>query len=101
MLPAQCEDITPKNAARDGGLEWQISCQFHEIGGDRQRETKKTFRSAGEAQAFFGGQVLRFTKMFERSSNASIEQSESELLIHLDGVQIVRMTYLEVALQCA
>lgn len=90
-----------KATAHDGIYEWQIAFQFHEIGGDRQRETKKSFRSAEEAQAFFGGQAVRFTKMFERSSNASIERSESELLIHVDGVQIVRITYLEVALQCA
>lgn len=90
-----------KSIAQDGIHDWQIAFQFHEIGGDRQRETKRSFRSAEEAQAFFGGQAVRFTKMFEHTSNASIEQSESELLIHVDGVQIVRMTYLEVALQCA
>ena len=90
-----------KSIAQDGNYEWQIAFQFQEVGGDRKRETKKTFGSAEDAQAFFAGQVVKFTKTFGRSPNATIEQSESKLLIHLDGIQIVKMTYLANPVQCA
>ena len=90
-----------KSIAQEGNYEWQIAFQFHEVGGARQRETKKSFGSAEDAQAFFAAQVVKFTKTFGRSPNATIEQRESELLILLDGIQVVKMTYLAVPLQCA
>lgn len=90
-----------KTIAHDGISEWQIAFQFHEVGGDRQRDTIKSFGSAEEARAFFDGQVVKFTNIFGRSTNASIKQSEAELLIDLDGIRVVKMTYQEIALRCA
>lgn len=87
--------------ANNGKQEWQVVNQFHEIGGTRQREVKKTFASQVEAKKFFDEQAAKFRKMVERLTDTSIKQSESELQIHVDGVQIVKMSYLAVPPECA
>ncbi len=81
--------------------EWQFVNQLQEIGGTRQREVKKTFASRAEAKQLFDEQAAQFRKMVARLTNATIKQSDSELQIHVDGVQIVKMSYLAAPLQCA
>ena len=91
-----------QNTATDSGKqEWIIFSELKEIGSTRQREANKNFGSHEEAQAFLDGQAAKFTKLLERSPNATIKQSESELLVHINGVQIVKMSYLTKPLQCA
>jgi hypothetical protein len=80
---------------------WQFVNQFHEIGGPSQREVRKTFASQVEAMKFFDEQAAKFRKMVERLADTSIKQSDSELQIHVDGVQIVKMSYLAVPSECA
>ena len=81
--------------------EWQFVSQLQEVGGCRQREVNKTFASQTEAKKAFEEQASKYRKMIRHLTNASIKQSESELQIHVDGVQIVKMAYLEVPPQCA
>lgn len=89
-----------ESIANTGKHEWQFVNHLHEIGGSRQREVRMTFASQAEAKKFFDQQAARFCKMFERLST-SIKQSDSELQIHVEGVQIVKMSYLAVPPQCA
>ena len=89
------------NSANSGKQEWQFANQLQEIGGCRKREDRKTFASQADAKKFFDEQASKFRKMIRHLTNASIKQSESELQIHVDGVQIVKMAYLEVPPQCA
>ena len=89
------------NSANSGKQEWQFVNQLHEIGGTRQREDRKTFASQVEAKKFFDEQAAKFRKMVERLTDTSIQQSGTELQIHVDGVQIVKMTYLAVPSECA
>lgn len=91
------ENITANN----GKQEWQFVNQLHEIGGTRQREDRKTFASQVEAKKFFDDQAAKFRKIIGRLTNATIKQSDTELQIHVDGVQIVKMSYLPTPLQCA
>lgn len=100
MPLAKGEDITTK-AGSNGKVEWLFVNNLHEIGGNRQREDRRTFASQEDAQEFFEEQAAKFTKMLGRSRGASVKQSESELLIHINGVQIIKMTYLEVSVKCA
>ena len=94
--------ILPQDTIPNSGKqEWIISSQLNEIGGGRQREARKTFGSKEEAKAFLDGQTAKFSRLLERNLNATIKQSETELLIHVDGVQIVKMTFLTDTLQCA
>lgn len=90
-----------QSIANSGKQEWQFVNQLQEIGGTRQREVKKTFASRAEAKQLFDEQAAQFRKMVARLTNATIKQSDSELQIHVDGVQIVKMTYLEVPSECA
>ncbi len=89
------------NAANGGEQQWQIINHLREIGGSRQREETKTFASEDEAKRMFDKQVERFRKMFKQSAHATISQSETELLVHIDGIQIVKMTYQAVLPLCA
>ena len=89
------------NSANSGKQEWQFVNQLQEIGGTRQREVKKTFASQAEAKKIFDEQAVKFRKMVERITDATIKQSDTELQIHVDGVQIVKMTYRAVPSQCA
>ena len=104
----EIEQISPFNRTPEGAkesnslvasspkLEWQFVSQLQEVGGCRQREVNKTFASQTEAK-----KASKFRKMIRHLTNASIKQSESELQIHVDGVQIVKMAYLAVPPQCA
>ena len=91
------ENITANN----GKQEWQFVNQLHEIGGTRQREDRKTFASQVEAKKSFDEQAAKYRKIIGRVSNAIIKQSDTELQIHVDGVQIIKMTYLAVPSECA
>ena len=84
-----------------GKHEWLVASKFHEIGGPRQREATKTFTSQEDAKAFFDEQAARLLNVFGKTSNATIEQSDAELVIHVDGVQIVNMSFLADPRQCA
>ena len=109
----EIEQISPFNRTPEGAkesnslvasspkLEWQFVSQLQEVGGCRQREVNKTFASQTDAKKAFDEQASKFRKMIRHLTNASIKQSESELQIHVDGVQIVKMAYLEVPPQCA
>ena len=101
MPLAKGKDITLKTVTNDGKQEWLFSNKLHELGGDRQREVRKTFASRDEAKALFDEQAAKFHKMFRNYANSSIKQDEAELLIHIDGVQIVEMTFQAVSLLCA
>ena len=90
-----------QSIANSGKQEWQFVNQLQEIGGTCQREVKKSFASQAEAKKFFDEQAAKFRKMVERLTDTSIKQSNTELQIHVDGVQIVKMTYLEVPSECA
>ncbi len=90
-----------QSIANSGKQEWQFVNQLQEIGGCRKREDRKTFASQTEAKKAFDEQASKFRKMIRHLTNASIKQSESELQIHVDGVQIVKMAYLAVPPQCA
>lgn len=89
------------NTANSGNKEWQFVGQFQEIGGPAQREVRKTFASQAEAKKFFDVKVAEFRKLIKRLPNASIKQSDTELQIHVDGVQIVKMSYLTLPPHCA
>ena len=96
------KESNSQNIATDNGKqEWIIFSELKEIGSTRQREAHKSFGSHEEAQAFLDGQAAKFTKLLERNPNATIKQSEFELLVHIGGVQIVKMSYLPTPLQCA
>lgn len=84
-----------------GKQEWQFVNQLQEIGGPAQREVRKTFASKAEAKKVFDEQAVKFRKMVERLTDATIKQSDTELQIHVDGVQIVKMSYLAVPPECA
>ena len=90
-----------QSIANSGKQEWQFVNQLQEIGGCRQREVKKTFASQAEAKKIFDEQAVKFRKMVERITDATIKQSDTELQIHVDGVQIVKMSYLAVPSECA
>lgn len=81
--------------------EWLVASKFQEMGSHRKREATKTFASQEDARAFFDEKVAMFCKMLERTPNASIKQSNNELLIYVGDVQIVNMTYLADPRQCA
>lgn len=85
----------------NGEQKWLVASKFHEIGSPRQREATKTFASSEDARAFFDEKVAMFCKMFKHTPNASIKQGDTELQINVDGVQIVKMSYLAAPLQCA
>lgn len=87
--------------ADSGKKAWKVKRYVHEIGGPHQREDTKTFASQEDAKAYFADQASTFRNMMGRLTDASIKQSETELLIHIGGVQIVKMSYLSVPLQCA
>ena len=96
---AKGEDII-KRAGSNGKVEWLFVNNLHEIGGNRQREDRKTFASQEDAKEFFEEQAAKFSKMLGRSRGASVKQSESELLIYINGVQIVNMVYMAIPPQC-
>ena len=89
------------NSANSGKQEWQFVNQLQEIGGIRQREDRKNFASQVEAKNYFNVQAAKFRKIIGRLTNATIKQSDTELQIHVDGIQIVKMTYLAVPSECA
>lgn len=98
MPPAKGEDIT-RRAGSNGKVEWLYVNNLHEIGGNRQREDRRAFTSQEDAKKFFDEQAAKFSKMLGQSRGASVKLSESELLIHINGAQIIKMTYLEVPIK--
>ena len=66
MPLAKGEDIITK-AGSNGKVEWLFVNNLHEIGGNRQREDRRTFASQEDAQEFFEEQAAKFTKMLGRS----------------------------------
>lgn len=87
--------------ASSGKHEWHVVRKLHEVGGERQREMKKIFASPKEAKDYFEEQAVLFRNKIGRCANASIIQSDSELLIKYDGIEIVNISFLTVPLQCA
>ena len=88
-------------SASCGKHNWLFVNQLHEIGGSRQREETKTFACQEDAKVFFDEQAAKFLGVFGRLANTSIERSDSELLIDINGVRIVKMSYLAVLNECA
>ena len=87
--------------SNNGKQVWLVASKLHEIGGPRQREIMRTFASQEGAKTFFAEQAAGFIKMIGKLMNTAIEQSDTELLIHIEGVQIIKMSCLAVPFQRA
>ena len=101
LLSAQRADINPKTIGYDGSQEWLLSFQFHEIGGNKQRCDTKRFRTIEDAKQHFEEMSNFFCKSMARLSHAIIDRKDTELVITVNGVKIVQISYLLVSRLCA